>query len=76
MRLTKDAIELIKKSPIRLKLAIELGCSDRSIIRYIDDNDFNGPLTTAGALKVIREETGLNDDQILEAKVEKAELQK
>jgi hypothetical protein len=71
MRLSTDAITAIKKPEIRIKLAIELRCTDQSINKYIKANEFNGPLTTAGALAIIRQETGLTDDQILESNVEK-----
>jgi hypothetical protein len=39
--------------------------SSFTINRWIEDKDIR--LTTPGALKVIREETGLTDEQILEA---------
>jgi hypothetical protein len=45
-------------------LALALGCSEGSINRYIRENDDN--LTKAAALEVIRKETGLTDDEILE----------
>lgn len=71
MRLSPDAIAAIKAPRVRIKLAIELDCTDQSIVRYIKENEVNGPLTTAGALKVIREESGLTDKAILEAKPKK-----
>jgi hypothetical protein len=70
MRLSTDAITAIKKPEVRIRLAIELKCTDQSIVKYIKANEFNGPLTTAGALKVIREETKLSDVEILEEEKE------
>ena len=66
MKLTKLAIQSISQhSPgIKLKLALALGCSEGSINRYLRENDDN--LTKAAALDVIRKETGLTDDEILE----------
>jgi len=66
MKLTRKAIRAIKDQAIRLKLALALGFSEQWINRVIDANKANGPLTTAKALKVIREETGLTDSEILE----------
>ena len=66
MKLTKLAIEsILQHSPgIKSKLALALGCSEGSINRYLRENDDN--LTKAAALEVIRKETGLTDDEILE----------
>jgi hypothetical protein len=66
MRLTKKARKAIDKQPTRLLLALALGCSVDTIKRYIKDVN-NDDLTKAAAMKVIREETGLKDDQILES---------
>lgn len=67
MRLTKKALAKIDDKTIRLKLAIALKCTEQWVIKLIDANKHNGPLTTASALIVIRTETKLTDDQILEA---------
>jgi hypothetical protein len=65
MKLTNIAMQAIVQSPgIKLKLALALGCSEGSINRYIRENDDN--LTKAAALEVIRKETGLTDEEILE----------
>jgi hypothetical protein len=66
MRLSRIAILAVKgASPgIVKKLAGAIGVSEPSIYRFINDNDDN--LTKAAALKVIREETGLTDEEILE----------
>lgn len=66
MRLSHIAILAVKgASPgIVKKLAGAIGASESSIYRFINDNDDN--LTKAAALKVIREETGLSDHDILE----------
>lgn len=49
---------------------MDLDKSEYTINRYIAENEENGMLTTAAALKVIREETGLTDEQILEVEPE------
>lgn len=66
MKLSKKALQAIlaNKSGLKLKIAIALNCSEGSINRYLREN--SDDLTKAAALKVIREETGLGDDQILE----------
>lgn len=70
MRLTKNALALINTSKARMLIAIALDCSEMSVRRYIDSNDDN--LTKAAALQVIREETGLTDQEILEEQAEPA----
>ena len=65
MRLTKRALEKVNTPAGRRKLMAALGdVAESTIYRYIATNDDN--LTKAAALKVIREETGLTDDEILE----------
>ncbi len=65
MVLTSKALAEIKGST-RLKnlLALELDRSVHTIEKWIKEND--QMLTTASALEVIRKETGLTDEQILE----------
>jgi predicted transcriptional regulator len=60
----KDNIyELINNNAFRLRLALELGVSENTIRNYI--NNKSDQLTLAASLKIIREETGLSDEQIL-----------
>lgn len=66
MKLSKTATDAISRRKILLDLALELGFSEQWIRRLIENNKENGPLTTAKALIVIREQTGLTDEQILE----------
>lgn len=70
MKLSKQAIEAINNKTTRQKLGLELDFSEQWIIKLIDSNKDNGPLTTAGALNIIREETGFKDKQILEVETE------
>lgn len=70
MRLSKKAIEKIDTMAFRPLLQREFECSEMSVRRWLTDNKHNGPLTTAGALKVIRENTGLTDADILESSVD------
>lgn len=69
MRITQNIIDRIKKD-VRTKnlLALALNRSVMTVTRWIDTNDDN--LTKAAALKVIREELGVTDDEILEAEAE------
>lgn len=66
MRLTNKAIKAIDKQGIRLKLALGLGFTEGWIISLIGQNKNNGPLTTAKALQIIKTETKLPDQQLLE----------
>lgn len=72
MKLSKKALKGIRDQSTRLKLALALKFSQQWIDRVANANKANGPLTTASALKVIREETGLTDSEILEQEAVKA----
>ncbi len=68
MRLTKDIIKIVRdrdKLRIRNRLAFELDYSQQSIENWLEENADDGKLTTAKALKIICEETGMTQDQIL-----------
>jgi hypothetical protein len=64
MILSDIALQKIDQK-IKLELAIALGFTEYWVTKLIANNKPNGPLTTATALKVIREETGLEDKEIL-----------
>lgn len=66
MKLSDQALTIIKEAAVRRKLADALDCTDQTIVRYIKDNETNGDLTKAASLKVIREESGLPIEEILE----------
>ena len=66
MRLSKKAIKKIDRET-RQKLAIALGFSEYWVSRLVIKNKANGPLTTPNALNVLRVETKLTDEQILDA---------
>lgn len=66
MKLTEKAIAALQSREVVLKLALALGFTEVWIDRLIRKNKENGALTTAKALQVIREETGLSDQEILE----------
>lgn len=65
MKLSSAAISAIT---VRTKnrLALELDCSVPTVDRWIKDNEENGDLTKATAIRIISEETGLDSSQILE----------
>ncbi|MBS1915712.1 MAG: hypothetical protein JST87_05505 [Bacteroidetes bacterium] len=65
MKLTSRALRLINNKDTRLRLALALGFTEQWVIKLIDDNKDNGPLTTAKALQVIKGETKLTDTEIL-----------
>jgi predicted transcriptional regulator len=62
-KLTSKALIAINRPRPRTRLALELGCTEQTIRVYIKDNSDN--LTKVSAMKVIREETGLTDSEIL-----------
>lgn len=64
----KLSIRAIKSIITRTKnrLALELDCSVQTVDRWIRENEDNGSLTKAIAVRVISEETGLDESQILE----------
>lgn len=66
MQLSKIALLAIKGCGKEAKKRLQdaLDVSDATLYRYINENDDN--LTKADALRVIREETGLKDSEILE----------
>lgn len=67
MKLNESIIaELKNHKRARARLQLELDKSEYTINRYISENEINGDLTKAAALKVIQEETGLAQDKILE----------
>ena len=69
MKLKQAAIDRIKvNTRIKNLLALALDRSVYTVTRWIEDNDDN--LTKAAALKIIREETGLSDEDILEMESE------
>jgi hypothetical protein len=72
MKLSKKALKQINTRPIRLKLAIALNRSERWIEMSVINNKPNGILTTAAAIQVIKEETGLSDSEILESEAKQA----
>jgi transcriptional antiterminator len=66
MKLSQKALKAINNPVTRRRLMDVLGCTEFTIARYIQKNSDN--LTKAAALQVIREKTGLPDDEILEVK--------
>lgn len=66
MKLSNAALTAISKRKTILSLALELNLSEQWMRRVIEKNKPNGPLTTIGALKVIKNETNLTDAEILE----------
>lgn len=67
MKLSNAVIDRLKQDrAFRLLLCAELNFKEQWIDKCVEKNKVNGPLTTAGALKVIREQTGLVDSKILE----------
>lgn len=66
--LTNNAIEKIRGSrKCRERLFNEMGITMSTIYRWLDKNDIM--LTTAKALTIIIEETGLTQEEILEKEI-------
>lgn len=61
---------LKKNTRAKTMIALDMGKSVHTIEGWITNNDDN--LTKAAALKIIREETGLTDEEILEQETESA----
>jgi hypothetical protein len=68
MKLSQKALQTINTQSTRLSIALTVPCSETWVRVLIKRNKENGPLTTVAVLKVIRRETGLTDDEILEVK--------
>lgn len=68
MRLSKIAILAIRGGKdCKARLSKEMDVNLNSIFRWLAENEHNGDLTKALAVKIIQEETGLEDSQILES---------
>lgn len=73
MKLSIAAITAISKErKTLLSIAVALDFSEQWTRRLVENNKDNGPLTTAKALQVLRQETGLSDVEILEAEAVEA----
>lgn len=66
MKLSQLALQKINTTQVRLRLAMQFDCTERWISQLIKENDTDGDLTKASALNIIREQTGLTDEEILE----------
>lgn len=62
-KISSRALKAINTPFIRRRLMDALGCTEFTIARYIQKNSDN--LTKAVAMEIIRETTGLTDDEIL-----------
>ena len=75
MRLSKIAILAINGSKdCKRRLSEEMKVSSNTLWRWITENENNGDLTKAKSIQIIREETGLEDSQILEEDIVAEEL--
>lgn len=68
MKLRNKALKMIDVPKIRIRIALLLDCTEQTIIRYIEHNNDN--LTKASVLALIKRETGLTDQEILEEETE------
>ena len=69
MKLTQHALDAINNPITRRRLMDVLGCTEFTVSRYIQKNSDN--LTKAAAMVVIREVTGLSDNEILDGSITK-----
>lgn len=65
MKIKKSILNKVNNTENRLRIALALKQTERSIEYAIKNNAENGPLTKAASLQAIREITGLNNDDIL-----------
>lgn len=74
MKLSKLALLAIKgcDGESKKRMMAVLGVAYTTFLKYLSENDDN--LTKAAALKVIREETGLRDDQLMDVEAEAAKI--
>lgn len=66
MKISEKALQNLQSRQAKAALMGVLGFSEVWISKVIKANKPNGPLTTAAALKVIEQETGLKAKEILE----------
>lgn len=64
MKLSNLAVTMLT-AQTKMKIALALEKDYTTVIRWVKSNYKNSPLTTAAALNIIKEETGLSTDQIL-----------
>lgn len=64
MTITKKALDAIMEPKVRMKIALQMNCSDVTVQRWIRNND--DCLTKAAVLTVIKQETGLEESEILQ----------
>lgn len=73
MKISEKALQKLQSRKGKAALMGALGFSEVWITKVLNTNKSNGPLTTAAALRVIEQETGLPMTEILEeVKEEKA----
>lgn len=66
LTLSNEAINAVKENQdCRNRLAYEMKRSGRTIERYLAESPVNIILTTAHALKIISEETGISNSKLL-----------
>ena len=63
-KLSQKALKAVNTPLIRRRLMDALGCTEFTIARYIQKNSDN--LTKAASMEIIREATGMTDDEILQ----------
>lgn len=66
MKLKKKALAAINNPRTRIALAGGLGHTEQWIIQLMKKNDSNGTLTTMAAINIIKRETKLSEQDILE----------
>lgn len=66
MKLKKKALAAINTPKIRSTLALGLGHTEQWIIQLMKKNDSNGTLTTMAAIDIIKRETKLSEQDILD----------
>jgi hypothetical protein len=65
-RILPEVLVSVNKPDVRRELSFEMKVTEQTIIRYIRSNDWNGALTSVGALIVITHILSLPLEQVLE----------
>lgn len=66
MKLSKKALKMTDNLETRLKLALLFKVTERRVSQLIKANKPFGPLVSQGALDLIKQETGLSGELVLE----------
>lgn len=76
MKIKSDVLDQINIPTVRNRIAMAYGIGEQAVAVWCRKNRANGPLTKAQTLQVIRAETGLDNEDILESEEKVVSVQK